>query len=145
MAIEAKTNLKTQPYWIRIAAAFGVLWFIFGFSQFVKNVTMDVAGDVASGAITEAHGAAIAATPTLVWVAYFIACLLGLIGAVQLFRGHASAFMLFALSLFFDVIYFGWIRFLSGTASARPAEAGIIAIIVLTITAVLTLLSLRKA
>ncbi len=144
MTYAAKPNLNTQPNWPRIVSAFGVLWFLFGFSQLVKNVAMDVAGAVASGAITEAHGAAITATPVFVWVAYFIACLLGLLGAVQLFRGHASAFILFALSLLFDVIYFGWIRFLSGTASDRPAEAGIIAVIVLTLTAAFTLLSLRK-
>jgi len=137
-------NLIAQPIWLRTIAAIGVLWFLFGFSQFVKNVTMDVASAVAKGAITEAHGAAITATPALIWVAYFIACLAGLIGAVQLFRGHASAIMLFVLSLVLDVIYFGWIRFLSGAASDRPAEAGIIAIVVISITVAFTLLSLRR-
>lgn len=144
-AVKVKNYLNPRPTWHRIVSAIGVLWFLFGFSQLVKNVTMDIAGAVASGAITEAHGAAIAATPTLIWVAYFIACLSGLIGAVRLFQGHASATKLLVLSLVADVIYFGWIRFLSGTASDRPAEAGIIAIIVITITTILTLLSLRKA
>ena len=144
MVYKIKNNPNTQPNWLRIASVLGVMWFIFGFSQFIKNMTMDVAGAVASGAITEAHGAAMTAMPTLIWAAYFIACLSGLIGAVQFFRGHASASWLFILSLFLDVIYFGWFH-VSGTASARPTESGIIAVIVITITLVFTLLSLRKS
>lgn len=144
MTYTAKPTLSPQPNWLRFLSVFGVLWFIFGFSQLLKNVTIDVAAAVSSGAITAAHGAALTATPTFVWGAYFIACLLGISGVVQLFRGHASASKLLILSLIFDVIYFGWIRY-GGHGAARPTEAGIIAVIVLTITTVFTVLSLRKA
>ena len=144
MTYVAKPNPTTQPNWLRIVSGLGVLWYIFGFSQFLKNMTMDVAGAVASGAITEAHGVSLMTTPAFVWAAYFAACLLALIGIVQLFRGHASATKLLVMSLIFDVIYFGWFH-VSGTASARPTESGIIAVIVITITAFFTILSHRKA
>jgi len=143
MTTADKSIITTSPKWLRIASAIGVLWFIFGFSQFLKNMTMDVAGAVANGRISEAHGAAITATPLLIWVAYFFACLFGLLGAVQLFRGHASATMLFVLSLILDIIYFGWFH-VSGTAAARPTEAGVIAIVVITVTLVFAALSFRN-
>ena len=136
-----KLNLITQLNWLRGFSALAVIWYLFGFSQLVKNITMDISTAIASGAITKAHGAAILATPDLIWASYFLACLLGLLGAIQLFRNHSSAFVLFGFSLILDVIYFGWF-YVSGTASARPTESGIIAIIVITIATVLTLLSI---
>ena len=144
MTYAAKTTFNAQPNWLRIVSVIGILWYIFGSSQFLKNITTDVATAVASGEITAAHGAALTATPLFVWAAYGIACILGIVGAIQLFRGHANAWKIFAVSLLLDVIYFGWFH-VSGYASARPTEAGPIAILVLTIATFYTMLSFRKA
>jgi len=144
MIDKENTDFNKQPVWLRIVSIVGVIWYLFGFSQLLKNLTMNVGDAVASGAISEAHGAALTATPTYIWAAYFIACLLGLLGAIQLLRNRLVAWKLFFLSVIFDVIYFGWFH-VSGTASARPREAGIIAIVVITVGIIFTILSYRRA
>lgn len=144
MSYASTANPSSTPNWLCIVSAIGVIWYIFGFVQFVLGVTMDVPAAVTSGAITKAHGAAITATPALVWAAYAAACLLGIAGAIQLFRGQSAA-ILFALSLVSAVIYFGWVHILSGTGADRPPEEPIIAIVVIVVTAVFAALSLRKS
>lgn len=144
MVDAANETHSTSPVWLRIVSVLGLLWYLFGLSQFSKNVLMDVPAAVATGEISQAHGMAITATPFYIWVAYFAACILGVLGAIQLFRSHSSAFKLFLMSLILDVIYFGWF-YASGTASARPTEAGPIAALVITIALVFTFLSWRNS
>jgi len=140
MADVSPTGQRTAPLWVRIVSIIGIFWYLFGFTRLLKNLTMDVAGAVANGTITAAHGDAITTTPFLIWACYFFACLLGLIGAALFFRDHWSSWKCFALALILDVIYFGWF-YVSDTASARPREAGIIAIIVIGMAIVFTGLS----
>lgn len=133
------------PTWLKATASLGVLWYAFGLMQWALGITMDIPAAIASGTITEAHGAAITATPLLAWAAYFLASSAGLAGAALLFVGNPLAKPAFALSLASAGAYYLWIYALSGTATARPSEEGIIAMVVLAVTLAFTLISRRAS
>lgn len=122
------------PVWIKIAAALGMAWYAFGLVQFYLGASMDVPAAVSAGTITEPHGAAITATPALIWASYALASGAGLVGAVLLFMRHPAANIAFALSLISAGVYYLWIYALSGTAAVRPSEEATIAIVVLAVT-----------
>jgi len=126
----------------RIFGAIGTAWYLFGGTQFTKNLRLDPAAEVERGAMTQIHADAFISIPTFIWVFYGMAVVLGIAGGLQLIRLKSNAWLFFGASLFLDIIYFGWIRFIAYTFDAPPAEAGILALVVLTVGAVLTFLSI---
>lgn len=134
------TPTETNPLWLRAVASLGAVWYAFGFMQFVMAVTTDPAA-AAAGQITQAHAAAIASTPALIWVAFAIASGAGLVGAVMLFMRHPATAIVFAVSLASAAIYYLWVYGLSGTGGDRPGEELIISGVVVAITTGFLLLS----
>lgn len=125
----------------KVVGAVGTAWYLFGATQFARNFVVDVPSEVAAGRMTEDYAAAFLGIPAVIWALYGLAVLLGILGGLQTFRLRSYAWVLFGAALACDVIYFGWIRFVAYTMVDRPAEAGILAVVVLTVGMVLTLLS----
>lgn len=126
----------------RIVGAFGTVWYLFGGSQFIGNFMIDIPAQVASGAMNQAHADGFLSIPSFIWGLYGIAVVAGIIGGVQLLRLKANAWLFFGAALICDVVYFGWIRFVAYTSGDRPAEAGILAVVVLSVGTILFLASL---
>lgn len=127
----------------KVVGAIGVAWYMFGATQFAKNLSLDTAREVANRKMTQIHADAFLGIPTLIWVFYGAAVLCGVIGGIQLLRARSNAWLYFGAALVFDLFYFGWIRFVAYTFDNPPAEAGILAVVVLSVGAVLTLFSYR--
>lgn len=142
-SLEKVDDNTGSPHWVRIAAVFGVVWYAFGLMQCWNGYSMNTQLAIGSGEISAAHGAAIDATPLLIWVAFAIASVAGLIGAVYLFLGFPGAKQIFALSLAAAVLYYFWVYVLSGTGADRPSVELIIAGIVGAVTFAFYLLSRR--
>lgn len=140
MSISTQARNAT-PIWLRIVAVVGIIWYAFGLLQFWLGYSMDINAAVSAGQITSAHGEAIAATPILVWLAFALASLCGLIGSFFLFSKNVKATSAFAISLISALIYYAWVYGISGTASARPTEEIYIAITVLLVTFIFLILS----
>ena len=137
------TPASSSPIWLKVAAVFGVVWYAFGLLQFWLGFSMDINAAVEIGAISAAHGAAIATTPGLIWLTFAIASLAGLIGSILLFARSARAKTAFAVSLLSAAIYYAWIYGLSGSGADRPSEEGVIACVVGGVTLAFLLLSRR--
>lgn len=129
------TDAAKAPRWAMIAGALGAIWYAFGLMQFWLGFSTDTAAAVASGAMTDAHAAAVAGTPLLVWGAFALASGLGLLGSIALLRGAPMAATFFAASLVCAVAYYLWVYGLSGTGAVRPSEEIIIALVVVAVTA----------
>jgi len=129
--------------WLKIVAAIGVAWYAFGLMQFWLGFSMDISAAVETGAISAAHGAAIAGTPLAVWLAFALASAAGMVGAALLFVRSGKARLAFAVSLGAAAIYYGWVYGVSGTGTDRPFEELIIAGVVGIVTLAYYLLSRR--
>ncbi|MBU2983382.1 hypothetical protein KO498_16370 [Lentibacter algarum] len=136
-------NTKPAPAWLKVIAALGVVWYAFGLLQMWLGVTLDTGVAVAAGQMTAGHAAAHAGVPGFVWASFAVASGAGLVGAALLFMGRGAAFAAFAISLISAAVYYGYIYVISGTASARPTEEAIIAVVVVSVTIGFTLLSRR--
>lgn len=134
-----------RPVWLRVAAGIGIIWYAFGLLQFWLGLTIDTAAAVATGGMSAAHAAALAATPALIWLAFALASGAGLIGAALLFVGSHRAALAFALSLGSALVYYGWIYGISGTGADRPPEEAIIGAVVVAVTSAFLLLALRAS
>ena len=126
----------TPGKFIRIAALIGAIWYAFGLVQFWSAYSMDPSAAIASGAITPAHGSAIAATPFMIWMAFALASAAGLLGSLLLLTGSGKATMTFAVSLISALVYYAWVYGLSGTGADRPQEEIFIAVTVVAVTAI---------
>lgn len=131
------------PKWLKLVASIGAVWYAFGLLQFWLGYSLDTTAAVASGAITQAHAAAIDGTPLLIWLAFAMASAAGLLGAILLFSGSALAKRVFAFSALSALAYYVWIYAISGTGADRPSEEGIIALVVVAVTLGFVALSRR--
>lgn len=150
MTMQIETGISPKggavPVWARILGALGVIWYGFGLMQMWLGFTLDVQGAVAAGTMSAEHGAAVAGTPMLIWLAFALASGAGLAGAALVFAGRwPMAAALFKLSLVMGVIYYVWVYALSGTGGARPTEELFIAAMVLGVTSGFAWLTARKA
>ncbi|WP_298857820.1 hypothetical protein [uncultured Sulfitobacter sp.] len=137
------THAHPAPTWIKAAASIGVVWYAFGLFQFWLGFSTDTAAAVDAGKITTAHGAAIDATPLVIWLAFAAASAAGLIGSALLFGGSPAARTLFALSLISAALYYIWIYVISGTGADRPTEEIYVAAMVVAVTLGFNFLSRR--
>lgn len=112
----------TFPRWTRIVAPMAALWYAFGLSQAIIGYLADATS-----------------VPLLVWTAYAVACIAGLIGSVALWFQPKKSFGAFVISLIAAIIYFGW---LFGFGTATGEDYGIGATVI-GVTLVLTLISRR--
>lgn len=110
------------PRWTQIAAPIAALWYAFGLSQAIAGYMSDAA-----------------AAPVFVWIAYFLACIAGLIGAAALFFVPTRAFAVFAVSLVSAAVYYIW---LFGFGAPLAEDYGIGAMVI-GVTLMLTVLSRR--
>ncbi|MEH6832457.1 MAG: hypothetical protein V7661_16610 [Sulfitobacter sp.] len=133
----------SPPIWLKVAATLGMVWYAFGLLQFWLGYSTNVDAAVASGAMTAAHGDALATTPALIWLAYAVASAAGLIGSALLFVSAHRARAMFAVSLVSAAVYYIWVYALSGTGADRPTQEVFIAITVITVTLGFALLSRR--
>lgn len=115
-------TLTQTPLWARIVAPVASIWYAFGLSQ----AAMAFAADAT-------------AAPMLIWLAYGLACVAGLVGSVALFFGAARAPLVFGISLLSAVIYFGWLF----TLGAPAGEDYGIGAMVVAVTAILCVASRR--
>lgn len=107
----------------KIMPPLAALWYAFGFSQMAM-----------------AYVANAAAAPAVIWLAYALATLGGLAGAVLLWT-RRYAFPVFAASLASALIYYAWL-FSVGPATSQDYP---IAAMVLVVTSLLTMYSRRRA
>ena len=125
-------------------ALIGAVWYAFGLLQFWLAFTMDPSAELANGAMTQAHAAAVADTPGGIWAAFALASFAGLVGSVLLFRRSGLATLVFGVSLACALIYYGWIYGISATGWNRPMEEMVIGIVVVLVTFGFFNLSLRQ-
>ena len=102
----------TFPRWTRIAAPVAALWYAFGLSQAVIGYIADAAS-----------------APLLIWGAYGLACVAGLVGSGALFFQPAKASMAFAVSFVSAAAYFGWV-FVFGTPAGEDYGIGAVVLAV---------------
>ncbi len=124
----------TSPKWLKVAAAIGAVWYAFGCLQFWLGVTTDTSVAAASGAMTEAHAAAVASTPAGIWAAFALASFLGLVGSVLLLRRSPLSTLVFGVSLLCAIVYYAWVYGISGTGWDRPSEEFVIGMVVVLVT-----------
>ena len=137
--------MNTTSTRLKIAAAVGAIWYAFGLLQFSLAYAMNTAVATEQGAMTPAHAAAIDGTPLIIWIAFALASLAGLVGSILLFINAPSARIAFLISLISAVVYYVWIYVISGTGGARPSEELIIAAVVITVTVAFNVISRRTA
>lgn len=114
--------LQQIPPWARLVALIALLWYAFGLSQAILAYRTDAG-----------------AAPMLVWLAYGLACVAGLIGSIALFFGWARAPLAFGISLVSASAYFGWL-FAFGTPAGEDYGIGTM---VITVTAIMLMISKR--
>ena len=112
----------TFPRWTRIAAPIGAIWYAFGLSQAIMGYVADPA-----------------AAPILIWFAYALACVAGIVGSAALYFAPARAFAAFLLSLISAAVFYVW---LFGFGAPLPEDYGIGAMVI-GVTLALTLLTRR--
>lgn len=134
---------NTAPSWLKVTTILGVIWYAFGLLQFWLGFNLDTQSAIGQGAITAAHGAAIASTPLVVWLAFALASASGLVGAVFLFLRSPAAKPSFLVSLAMGAFYYLWVYAISGTGADRPSEESIIAVVVIAVTLGFAVLSRR--
>jgi hypothetical protein len=112
----------TFPRWTSIIAPVAALWYAFGLSQAVVGFL-----------------AGAAAAPMVIWAAYALACIAGMVGSAALFFTPSRASAAFAVSLVAAVIYFGWL-FAFGTPAGEDYGVGAM---VMTVNLILMLVTRR--
>lgn len=117
-------TLSQTPLWARIVAPLASIWYAFGLSQAVMAYMADAS-----------------AAPMLIWLAYGLACVAGLVGSVALFFASSRAQLAFGVSLVSAIVYFGW---LFGFGTPAGEDYGIGAMVI-AVTAILWFVSKRKA
>jgi len=109
------------PAWLRIVAALGLLWNLFGVYEYL----------VAVGVVGGADAAAAGAMPAWVTGAFAIAVFGGTLGCIGLLMLKRWAKLLLLLSLLAVLAMDLWMFVLSGMgATAAPAEMGVTAAVV---------------
>ena len=110
------------PGWLRIVAALGLLWNLFGVYQYLMTV----------GVVPGADAAAVAMMPSWVTGAFAIAVFGGALGCLGLLMLKRWAKLLLLVSLLGVLAMDLWMFVLSGLGSTMPpAEMGVTACVVL--------------
>jgi hypothetical protein len=110
------------PAWLRIVAALGLLWNLFGVYQYLMTV----------GVVSGADAAAVGMMPAWVIGAFAIAVFGGTLGCIGLLLLKRWAKLLLLLSLLAVLAMDLWMFVLSGLGStAAPAEMAVTACVVL--------------
>lgn len=110
------------PAWLRIVAALGLLWNLFGVYQYLMTV----------GVVAGADAAAVAMMPSWVTGAFAVAVFGGALGCLGLLMLKRWAKLLLLLSLLGVLAMDLWMFVLSGLgATMPPAEMGVTAAVVL--------------
>lgn len=110
------------PAWLRIVAALGLLWNLFGVYQYLMTV----------GVVAGADAAAVSMMPAWVTGAFAIAVFGGTLGCIGLLMLKRWAKLLLLLSLLGVLAMDLWMFVLSGLGSTMPpAEMGVTACVVL--------------
>jgi hypothetical protein len=109
------------PAWLRIVAALGLLWNLFGVYQYLMTV----------GVVAGADAAAADAMPAWVTGAFAIAVFGGVLGCVGLLMLKRWSKLLLLISLLGVLAMDLWMFVLSGMGGTiRPAEMGVTAAVV---------------
>lgn len=108
----------------KLIPSLAALWYAFGFSQLMLALMADAS-----------------AAPAVIWLAYGLATLGGLAGALLMWRGQ-NAFPVFAASLGSALMYHGWL-FTAGPAT--PDDTPIAAMVLIVTTAMTALTYRRRA
>lgn len=109
--------------WLRPVGLIAAAWYAFGLYQCWS--AFSAMGDAA---------------PAWAWLTYALASGAGLLGAIALFAQRSAAVPAFAISLISALSYYVWL-FTSGTPQAEDTS---IAVVVLTVTTVLLIVSIRR-
>lgn len=126
----------SQPIWLTALAGSGLFWYAYGLYQCWNLYTASQATSqgIQADAFTTDHLNALQAFPTLIWIAFAIASLAGLIGTALLVVKNLKAKIALALSTISGATYYLWIYVLSEDASKFPEQDIFIAITVMTVT-----------
>lgn len=128
--------------WGQALGILGLVWYGFGLAQMWLGVTLDTQAAVAAGALTQGHAEAIDGTPWLIWLAFALASVAGLLGSLFLLLCR-PAYAVFLVSLAAAGGYYLWVYGLSGTGGVRPLEEAMIGAVVVSVTLAYSLLARR--
>ena len=110
------------PGWVRIVAALGIVWNLFGVYQYLMTV----------GVVAGADAAAVAAMPAWVTGAFAVAVFAGALGCLGLLMLKRWSKLLLVLSLLAVLAMDVWMFALSGLGGTMPpAEMGVTAAVVI--------------
>lgn len=113
---------------LRVGAAFGVLWNLFGVYQLVGSLTRG-ADDPMRAGLTPEQVAVYASLPSWINLAFAVGVFGGLVGSVALFARRAVALPVLAFSLVgYLVLFAGDVWF--GVFAAVPQQLAILAFVV---------------
>lgn len=123
------------PAWFWATAAFGVLWNLYGISQFIGSLTPAGRSAMAAG-MTAAQAQVYFSLPGWMTVVFAIGVFGGLLGSLALLARRAAALPLLAVSLAgYIALFAGDLHF--GVFDALPGQLAILAFVVVVAVALL--------
>lgn len=122
-------------YWIPLMSIFGIIWNVYGISQFVSGLTASGQSTMTMK-MTAAQAELYLSLPIWMSIVFAVGVFGGLIGSVALLIRHRSAFPILSVSLFGYILLFAGDA-IYGLFDAIPSQLAILTFVVFVAAALL--------